>query len=43
LKKATAPDGMIAAAAKIHGGRLATRNTGDFLTAGLTLINPGDF
>jgi predicted nucleic acid-binding protein len=39
----SAPDGMIAAIAKIHGGRLATRNTGDFLTAGLALTNPWDF
>jgi predicted nucleic acid-binding protein len=39
----SAPDGMIAAIAKIHGGRLATRNTGDFLTTGLALTNPWDF
>ncbi|SIQ86011.1 hypothetical protein SAMN05880590_10835 [Rhizobium sp. RU35A] len=39
----SAPDGMIAAIARAHGGRLATRNTGDFLTCGLDLVNPWDF
>jgi predicted nucleic acid-binding protein len=39
----SAPDGMIAAIATIHGGRLATRNTGDFLTTSLALTNPWDF
>ncbi len=37
------PDGMIAAIARVNGGRLATRNTRDFLTAGLELINPWDY
>jgi hypothetical protein len=35
-------DGMIAAIAQLHGGRLATRNTRDFLTCGLDLVNPWD-
>jgi hypothetical protein len=39
----TAPDGMIAAIAKVHGGRLATRNLTDFEQAGLELISPWDF
>lgn len=39
----SAPDGMIAAIARVHGGRLATRNTTDFLTCGLDLVNPWDF
>ncbi|MBT9371823.1 type II toxin-antitoxin system VapC family toxin [Rhizobium sp. CSW-27] len=39
----SAPDGMIAAIARLHGGRLATRNTGDFLTCGLDIVNPWDF
>lgn len=39
----TAPDGMIAAIAKINGGRLATRNLTDFERAGLDLISPWDF
>jgi predicted nucleic acid-binding protein len=39
----TAPDGMIAAIARINGGRLATRNLADFATAGLELICPWDF
>ena len=38
-----APDGMIAAIAKINGGRLATRNLPDFDRVGLTLISPWDF
>lgn len=37
------PDGMIAAIARINGGRLATRNGRDFETAGLALISPWDF
>lgn len=36
----SAPDGMIAAIAHVHGGRLATRNLADFETTGLTLISP---
>ncbi len=39
----TAPDGMIAAIARINGGRLATRNMADFATSGLQLICPWDF
>ena len=39
----TAPDGMIAAIARINGGRLATRNLPDFETTGLDLISPWDF
>ena len=39
----TAPDGMIAAIARINGGRLATRNLADFATTGLDLISPWDF
>lgn len=33
----SAPDGMIAAIAKVNGGRLATRNLTDFRTTGLDL------
>ncbi|QFT29432.1 Toxin FitB [Labrenzia sp. THAF82] len=36
----SAPDGMIAAIARINGGRLATRNLNDFQTTGLELISP---
>lgn len=36
------PDGMIAATALVHGGRLATRNIKDFAALGLELINPWD-
>lgn len=39
----SAPDGMIAAIVRINGGRLATRNLGDFATAGLQLISPWEF
>ena len=39
----TAPDGMIAAIARINGGRLATRNLPDFATTGLKLVCPWDF
>jgi predicted nucleic acid-binding protein len=39
----TAPDGMIAAIARINGGRLATRNLADFAATGLELICPWDF
>ncbi len=39
----SAPDGMIAAIARVNGGRLATRNLGDFQTTGLELISPWDF
>jgi predicted nucleic acid-binding protein len=37
------PDGMIAAIAKVNGGRLATRTLNDFRTTGLNLISPWDF
>ena len=36
----TMPDGMIAAVARIHGRRLATRNIRDFDAFGLELTNP---
>jgi len=39
----SAPDGMIAAIARVNGGRLATRNLADFATAGLALISPWEF
>ena len=39
----SAPDGMIAAIARVNGGRLATRNLTDFETTGLDLISPWDF
>ncbi|MGI6247724.1 MAG: type II toxin-antitoxin system VapC family toxin [Pseudochelatococcus sp.] len=38
----SAPDGMIAAIAKVNGGQLATRNLKDFLTVGINLISPWD-
>ncbi|NLS19370.1 type II toxin-antitoxin system VapC family toxin [Rhizobium sp. P40RR-XXII] len=36
-------DGMIAAIARVNGGRLATRNLPDFHTTGLELISPWEF
>jgi len=39
----SAPDGMIAAIARVNGGRLAARNLPDFETTGLDLISPWDF
>lgn len=39
----SAPDGMIAAIARVNSGRLATRNLGDFAATGLDLICPWDF
>lgn len=39
----SAPDGMIAAIARVNGGRLAARNLVDFETTGLDLISPWDF
>ena len=39
----SAPDGMIAAIARVNGGRLATRNLADFASTGLELISPWDF
>lgn len=35
-------DGMIAAIAKVNGGRLATRNLAHFQTTGLVLVSPWD-
>lgn len=42
-ERMSAPDGMIAAIARINGGRLATRNLKDFETTGLELISPWQF
>ncbi|MHA6688635.1 PIN domain-containing protein [Mesorhizobium sp. A556] len=39
----SAPDGMIAAIARVNGGRLATRNLSDFGTTALELISPWEF
>jgi predicted nucleic acid-binding protein len=39
----SAPDGMIAAIARVNSGRLATRNMSDFQTTGLELVSPWDF
>lgn len=39
----SAPDGMIAAIARVNGGRLATRNVADFRTTGLELVSPWMF
>ena len=39
----SAPDGMIAAIARVNGGGLATRNMSDFSTTGLALISPWKF
>lgn len=39
----SAPDGMIAAIARVNGGRLATRNLNDFSATSLDLISPWDF
>ena len=39
----SAPDGMIAAIARVNGGRLATRNLTDFATTGLELVSPWDY
>lgn len=39
----SAQDGMIAAIAAVHGGRLATRNIRDFTGTGLDLIDPWTF
>ena len=39
----SAPEGMIAAIARINGARLATRNLTDFASTGLDLIRPWDF
>lgn len=37
------PDGMIAAIARVNGGRLATRNLAHFSTTGLELVSPWEF
>lgn len=39
----SAPDGMIAAVARVNGGRLATRNLAHFRASRLELISPWDF
>ncbi|MES0029341.1 type II toxin-antitoxin system VapC family toxin [Mesorhizobium sp. M0074] len=39
----SAPDGMIAAIARVNGGRLATRNLTEFERAGLVLTSPWEF
>lgn len=39
----SAPDGVIAAIARVHGGRLATRNLVHFADTGLDLISPWAF
>lgn len=36
-------DALIAATALVHGMRVVTRNTADFLATGAPLINPWDF
>ena len=41
--RASAPNGMIAAIARVNGGRLATRNISDFETTRLDLTSPRDF
>lgn len=42
-RRMSAPDGMIAAIARINDGRLAARNLKDFETTGLELISPWQF
>lgn len=39
----SAPDGMIAAIARVNSGSLATRNVGDFATTGLKIVSPWEF
>lgn len=39
----SAPDGMIAAIARVNGGRLATRNTRDFAGTGIEVVDPWAF
>lgn len=39
----SAPDGMVAAIARVNGGRLATRNLTDFRATGLELVSPWEF
>lgn len=42
-RQMTTADGMIAAIARLNGGRLATHNVRDFTTCELDLINPWQF
>ena len=42
-RKRWAPDGMIAAIARVNGGQLATRNVKDFADTGVEVISPWDF
>lgn len=39
----SAPDGLIAAIARVNGGALATRNLAHFGTTGLKLLSPWNF
>jgi predicted nucleic acid-binding protein len=39
----SAPDGMIAAIARVNGGRLATRNLDDFRGTGVEMVSPWAF
>lgn len=39
----SAPDGMIAAIARVNGGRLATRNLDDFRGTGVETVSPWAF
>jgi predicted nucleic acid-binding protein len=38
----SAADGQIAAVCRVHGATLATRNAGDFESAGVRVVNPWD-
>lgn len=42
-REMTTPDGMIAAIARVNGGRLATRNLRHFETCDLDLVSPWEF
>jgi predicted nucleic acid-binding protein len=39
----SAPDGMIAAIARVNEGRLATRNLADFRGTGVETVSPWEF
>jgi len=39
----SAPDGMIAAIARVNGGKLATRNIRDFENCGIEIVSPWNF
>ena len=39
-RQIAAPDGLIAATARYHGLPVMTRNVGDFLPAGVRVVNP---